>query len=353
MYTSKEQEIAARREERPLPTRAAPAPSVAALLALQRTAGNASVARWLLQRQAPEAATEAPHYSLSIHGVEHPDLSAEAAAGLLDAHAGRVAEQISAGADLHAELERVREEHPIAGWIVDAITGAEIPPQDIWDTPRRLLSEARAAIADGRVEDAGKALDRADLEAQRCDQLVADWRSGAISGAETGKTIALGTAVVCVVAMAAAGGAAVGVAAGGAAAGAGGATTGAVTTGGAAATGAVAAEAEAVAAAAGGAQVTVAESVAGGTVRTGGLLFRILSGIEEGFAASRPAGISQGLGLVNRVVQAIGYEAGTTVGETAEVVILENAGGVMTYVFATGQITVMSSTGAVLLNLVP
>jgi hypothetical protein len=86
-------------------------------------------------------------------------------------------------------------------------------------------------------------------------------------------------------------------------------------------------------------------------VRTGGALFRILSGIEEAFAASRPAGVSQGLGLVNRVVQAIGYEAGTTVGETAEVVILENAGGVMTYVFATGQITVISSTGAVLLNL--
>ncbi|MDA0159258.1 hypothetical protein OM076_03185 [Solirubrobacter ginsenosidimutans] len=351
MYTSKETETAARREERPRPPQAAPVPSVAALLALQRTAGNASVARWLLQRQAPEAATEAPHYSLSIHGVEHPDLSAEAAAGLLDSHAGHVAEQISAGADLHAELQRVREEHPIAGWIVDAITGAEIPAQDIWDVPRALLAGARGAIADGRIEDAGKALDRADLEAQRCEQLVADWRSGAISGAETGKNIALGTAVVCVVAMAAAGGAALGVGAAGA--GAGGATTGAVTTGGGATTGVVAAEAAEVAIAAGGPTVTVAESVAGGAVRTGGVLFRILSGIEEGFAASRPAGLSPALGLINRAVQALGYEAGVIVGQSAEVVILENAGGVTTYVFATGQITVMSSTGAVILNLVP
>ncbi|HEY6886906.1 MAG TPA: hypothetical protein VI300_03975, partial [Solirubrobacter sp.] len=145
MYTSKDKESAARREERPLSPQAAPVPSVAALLALQRTAGNASVARWLLQRQTPE--TTAAHYSLSIHGAVHQDLSAEAAAGVLDTHAQHVAEQISAGADLHGELERVREEHPIAGWIVDAITGTEIPAQEIWDAPRALLAEARGAIA--------------------------------------------------------------------------------------------------------------------------------------------------------------------------------------------------------------
>jgi hypothetical protein len=99
--------------------------------------------------------------------------------------------------------------------------------------------------------------------------------------------------------------------------------------------------------------VTVAESVAGGAVRTGGVLFRILSGIEEGFAASRPAGLSQALGLISRATQALGYEAGVITAQSAEVVILENAGGVTTYVFATGQITVIGSTGAVVLNLVP
>jgi hypothetical protein len=225
---------------------------------------------------------------------------------------------------------------------------------EMWAVPRATLTEAQAALVVRDVERASALVDRADAEYRRCDRRVYAYREGTISGAEIGEDIAIGVAVTCAVVFVVAGGVAV---AGAGAAGAGGAGAAAAGGSAAAAAGGEAATAAAaigseVAAGAGGAAVSVESAVASGAVNAGGRLFHVLGAMESGFASAAPRTGAAALQVIVQATRSIGLDVGVGAMAAGGTIVLQNVGGVTTYIFSTGQVLVMRGA-QVLLNLVP
>jgi hypothetical protein len=132
---------------------------------------------------------------------------------------------------------------------------------------------------------------------------------------------------------------------------------------GAAAGEAVAAEAAAAAALAGAEAAVVAEAatagavtaeaaVAAGTVTAGGKLAAVLGALESAWAAAAPTNAIGALQAIATATASVGLEPGIVAGTTAGgTIVLNNVGGVTTYIFNTGQVLIMRGSD-VLLNLV-
>jgi hypothetical protein len=101
-----------------------------------------------------------------------------------------------------------------------------------------------------------------------------------------------------------------------------------------------------------GGMVTVEMSVAGGAVNAGGRLVGVLTNIQEEFLSSNPKTLLDGLEVVGKAVQSAGLEAGTAIEYSAERVVLQNVGGVLTEITKDGVVTV-SRAGQILLKLIP
>jgi RHS repeat-associated protein len=101
-----------------------------------------------------------------------------------------------------------------------------------------------------------------------------------------------------------------------------------------------------------GGMVTLEMSVASGAVNAGGRLVGVLSNIQEEFLSSNPKTLLDGLEVVGKAVQSAGLEAGTAIEYSAERVVLQNVGGVLTEITKDGVVTV-SRAGQILLKLIP
>ena len=243
---------------------------------------------------------------------------------------------IDIGWETHDFLRRNREDHSVVGWISDTLGGVECPSMAIWVIPRAALERANTALEAGRVEEASRALDQAEVNYRRCDRMVYAYREGTISGAEIGEGIAIGTAVVCAVVFVVAGGAVIagaGAGAGGAggagAAGAGAAGAGAGGAGAAGAGAGGAGAAGAGAAGTAGAGATTATAAA----ETAAVANATAAGVETATATATTAAQVGGEGLAATELAA----AGTGAAEAGAGVALTSgqAGGVVGW--GTGQ----------------
>jgi hypothetical protein len=106
-------------------------------------------------------------------------------------------------------------------------------------------------------------------------------------------------------------------------------------------------------AAATGGAVSVESVIAQGALRAGGRLAGVLSAIETAVGAAAPTTALEGLEAVGTATASVGLEPGVVMGTTAGgSLVIENVGGVVTYLFHNGQILVMRGA-QILLHLIP
>ena len=100
--------------------------------------------------------------------------------------------------------------------------------------------------------------------------------------------------------------------------------------------------------------ITVDAAVQAGLVRAGGGLEPVLRSIEGEFATGPPSNLNQALAVVSRATVRIGLARGIRRPQTTpDEIVLDNVGGVVTRVRATGEIIVTNKAGQVVLHLIP
>jgi len=99
------------------------------------------------------------------------------------------------------------------------------------------------------------------------------------------------------------------------------------------------------------ASVTLADSIAQGTVNAGGGLAKVLGAIEEGYAATAPTTALEALGVVNAATESVGLSVGYASVASDLSITLLNRGGIITALGLDGSITVLRELGPVLLRL--
>ena len=100
--------------------------------------------------------------------------------------------------------------------------------------------------------------------------------------------------------------------------------------------------------------ITVEAALQAGLVRAGGGLEPVLRAIEGEFAAGPPKNLNQALAVVSRATARINLARGIRRPQTTpDEIVLDNVGGVVTRVRATGEIIVTNKAGQVVLHLIP
>jgi sarcosine oxidase delta subunit len=100
--------------------------------------------------------------------------------------------------------------------------------------------------------------------------------------------------------------------------------------------------------------VTVEAATQQGLVRPGGRLEPVLRSIQDEFEAGPPTNLNEALAVVSRATARINLARGIRRPQTtADEIVLDNAGGVVTRVRASGEIIVTNRDGQVVLHLIP
>ena len=100
--------------------------------------------------------------------------------------------------------------------------------------------------------------------------------------------------------------------------------------------------------------ITVEVALQAGLVRAGGGLEPVLRAIEGEFGAAPPTNLNQALAVVSRATARINLARSIRRPQTTpDEIVLDNVGGVVTRVRATGEIIVTNKAGQVVLHLIP
>jgi hypothetical protein len=97
---------------------------------------------------------------------------------------------------------------------------------------------------------------------------------------------------------------------------------------------------------------SVNQSIQQGLLKPGGLLVRVLNGIQEGYVAAAPKSAMEALSVVQNATKVLNLEPGIATLQTNGGIILSNVGGIITTISAGGAILVQRGTD-ILLHIVP
>jgi hypothetical protein len=95
----------------------------------------------------------------------------------------------------------------------------------------------------------------------------------------------------------------------------------------------------------------VAEGTTGGVAAATGRLSGVLSAISRQYALAQPTTLGGAFAVVQQATASLGLSAGVATSFSDSMIVLQNVGGVVTTLTATGGITVVNAAGTVILQL--